>query len=115
MLTRTVAPGLLALALLLAGCGSDEPDVQSAPSPTSPASSAPASPAPTGAPTAEPSVEPSSSSSARAVYWLGAAAEPRGPRLYREFAQRPDVDDPVRDAVELMLSGQPADPDYTSL
>ena len=107
MLTRSAVP-LLAAVLLLAGCGSDDPDVQSAPSPTSaPSTSAPASPAPTG--------EPSASASARAVYWIGATDDPRGPRLYREFVRRPAVDDPVRDAVELMLDGQPADPDYTSL
>ena len=94
MLTRTAAPALLAAALLLAGCGSDDPDV-TAPDVTDP--------------------PPPSSISVRAVYWLGAADDPRGPRLYCEFAQRPAVDDPVRDAVELMLAGQPADPDYTSL
>lgn len=107
MLTRTAAP-LLAAVLLLAGCGSDDPDVQSAPSPAASATSEPAAPSPTAGPTA-------GSASARAVYWLGSAADPRGPRLYREFVQRPDVDDPVRDAVELMLTGEPADPDYTSL
>ena len=111
MLTRTVAPALLAAALLLAGCGSDDPDVSAPPSPSPPTTTAPASDAPT--PSA--SAVPSSSASARAVYWLGAADAPRGPRLYREFVRRPDVDDAVRDAVELVLAGQPADPDYTSL
>ena len=50
-----------------------------------------------------------------AVYWLGAAAEPRGPRLYREWLSLPVADDPVRTAVEAMLSREPSDPDYTSL
>lgn len=107
VLTRTATPVLLAAALVLAGCGSDEPDVSAPAAPSPSTTAAPAVPAP------EP--EPSSSASARAVYWLGAADDPRGPRLYREFVQRPDVDDPVRDAVELMLSAEPADPDYTSL
>lgn len=105
MPTRTAAPVLLAAALVLAGCGADEPDVSAPAAPSPSATAAPASPTPV----------PSSAASARAVYWLGAADDPRGPRLYREFVSRPAVDDPVRDAVELMLAGRPADPDYTSL
>ena len=107
MLTRTAAPALLAAVLLMAGCGSGEPGVSAPPPPASPAMTATASDAPTAV--------PSSSAAVRAVYWLGAAEDPRGPRLYREFGQRPTVDDPVRDALELMLAGQPFDPDYTSL
>lgn len=111
MLTRTAATALLAAALALAGCGSDDPDVSAPPSPSSTTATAP----PSTAPTASSTAEPSSSASARAVYWLGAADDPRGPRLYREFLQRPAGQDPVRDALDLMLAGEPADPDYTSL
>jgi len=110
---RLSAPALLAV-LLLTGCGSDD-GTSSVSGPASPAAS------PTSTAVA-PSPGPSSSDAAtqteaRAVYWLGAAQEPRGPRLYREFEQRP-VGDPaqaVDDAVDLMLAGEPNDPDYTSL
>jgi len=107
---RTLAPALLATALVLTGCGDDDVAAPT-PAPTSPVSS-PSASAP-----ATPASSPSSSAgtAARAVYWLGAADEPRGPRLYREFVGRPAGADPVRDAVELMLAGEPADPDYTSL
>jgi hypothetical protein len=81
----------------------------------------PASPAPTAAPTPSPAPAPTaaptdgeSDSSAVAVYYLR-DVEPAGPRLYREFHARPASDDPVRTAVELMLTEPPKDPDYTSL
>jgi hypothetical protein len=70
------------------------------------------------APSAFPAPSPTASAAsaqARAVYWLGAADDPRGPRLYREFVPRAAAADPVRDAVALMLSARPKDPDYTSL
>ena len=98
----------LALALvLLAGCG-DDPDnvVRPAGSPD---------PTVSGSPAASPSPTAAAETEARAVYWLGAADDPRGPRLYREVVRRPDTADPVRDALDVMLSGEPSDPDYTSL
>jgi hypothetical protein len=49
------------------------------------------------------------------VYWLGAADDPRGPRLYREALPVPDTGDDVRDAVTRMLEAGPVDPDYDSL
>lgn len=108
---RSAVPGLAALALL-AACGPGAP--ASAPAPTSQPSVAPA-PSATAAPSPAPSADPAADTEARAVYWLGAADDPRGPRLYREFERRPAAQDAVRDAVELMLAGQPDDPDYTSL
>jgi hypothetical protein len=57
---------------------------------------------------------PPDGTAARAVYWLGATEEPRGPRLYREFLRLPVSGDPVRQAVEAMLTGTPSDPDYTN-
>ena len=107
---RILAPALLAAALVLTGCGDDDVAAPS-PVPTTPVSS-PSASAP-----ATPAASPSSAAgtAARAVYWLGAGDEPRGPRLYREFVARPADADPVCDAVELMLAGEPADPDYTSL
>lgn len=108
-------PALL-LGLVLSACGGDD-DVANpvtVPSPT-PSASAPA-PAPTSSASASPTAtDPSGPTTARAVYWIGAADEPRGPRLYREFVRRPDQGDPVRDALEVMLTQEPSDPDYTSL
>ena len=103
MRTR-LAPLTIALLLALTGCGDDD-GALSAPTATPPPSAGPSA-------TAVPS---SGGTEARAVYWLGATKEPRGPRLYREFVQRPATEDGVRDAVEVMLSTEPADPDYTSL
>lgn len=96
----------LALALvLLAGCADDGADVAEAPGPSpSVAASATAAATPSTAAT-----------ESRAVYWLGAVEDPRGPRLYREFVARAQAADPVRDAVEAMLALEPTDPDYTSL
>ena len=112
---RLCAPALLVV-LLLTGCGSDDgtSSVAVPASPTAPTVSPTAEPAPTAG---QSSSEPAAQTEARAAYWLGAAQDPRGPRLYREFEQRP-VGDPaqaVEDAVDLMLAGEPNDPDYTSL
>lgn len=120
---RSVTLTLLALATLT-GCGS-EPDVGTRPSgpSASPTATSPAA-SPTASGTTSPAALPSAAtaapsasptSSARAVYWLGAAADPRGPRLYREFVRGPAGPDAVRAAVDAMLGGAPADPDYTSL
>lgn len=107
---RVVVPLALS-AVLLAGCGTDREVAAPVASP-SPSASASASTAPSPSPASSPSpVE----TTARAVYWLGATSEPRGPRLYREFVRRPASADPVRDALEVMLGSQPNDPDYTSL
>lgn len=49
------------------------------------------------------------------VYWLGDVDG--GDRLFREFLAAPDetTGDPIADAVQLMTSGRPLDPDYRSL
>lgn len=115
---RAVAPLVLAL-VLLTGCADDGPDSDTdvgLPAPTATASASPGA-----SPDSEPSIAPAAAgttaagTTARAVYWLGATDEPRGPRLYREFVRRPATADAVRDAVEVMLSTEPRDPDYTSL
>lgn len=104
-MSRSRAVVLLLLApLLLPACGSDDEPGDAAPSPSR-TTSAPSS--------AAPSV--SAATTAVAVYWLGATTEPRGPRLYREFVRLPASSDPVRTAVEAMLSREPADPDHVSL
>lgn len=47
-----------------------------------------------------------------AVYWVGDS--PQGPRLFREFRRVP-AGDPYAEAVGLLTSGEPLDPDYRSL
>ena len=119
---RAVTGTLLTL-VLLTGCGSGgDPRVLAEPSPSRSASPSPSpSPSQSATPTSPPPSAPASAGggagaaeSAVAVYWVG-AEDPRGPRLYREFVRRPAAAEPVRDAVEVMLAGQPSDPDYTSL
>ena len=100
---KVLVPLSVALLLALSACGDDGGSL-----------GAPASPSPTPT-TAAPTPVASSDTEARAVYWLGATKEPRGPRLYREFVRRPATGDAVRDAVSAMLSTEPLDPDYTSL
>lgn len=102
-----IAVALTLALVVLTGCG-DDPQTVGGPA-ASPTPSATGEPAPTSAPS------PAAETVARAVYWLGATTEPRGPRLYREFVRRPDTAEPVRDAVEAMLTLEPNDPDYTSL
>ena len=111
-------PLVLLAAALLAGCGgSSDPAGAPAPAPVTTLEPVPATtPEPTAEPTAEATPVPSGSGTAtRTVYWLGAADDPRGPRLYRELLPVPDTGDAVRDAVTRMLEGDPADPDYDSL
>ncbi|MEX2289356.1 MAG: Gmad2 immunoglobulin-like domain-containing protein [Mycobacteriales bacterium] len=92
--------------VLLAGCSDQTPTAPPEPSATPPS--------PAGTPAAASPSAPAAAQ-ARAVYWLGASKEPRGPRLYREFVRRPAGPDPVRDALETMFGSEPKDPDYTSL
>ncbi len=100
---KLLLPLSVAVLLAVSGCGDDGASLSSGSTP-SPSPSASAAPSPSTVGT-----------EARAVYWLGAAKEPRGPRLYREFVRRPATADAVRDAVTAMLSLEPTDPDYTSL
>jgi hypothetical protein len=48
------------------------------------------------------------------VYYLRDTGR-TGPRLYREFHRQAGTGEPVRDAVEAMLTQEPDDSDYTSL
>ena len=54
----------------------------------------------------------SSGTTTVAVYWVGDS--PQGPRLFREFRRVP-AGDPYAEAVGLLTSGEPLDPDYRSL
>lgn len=95
-----------AVVVPLAACGDDDGTDTASPTP-SPSASTPTAGPTTAAP------EPSGTS-ARPVYWLR-DTDPAGPRLYREFVQRPETDAPAADALEVMFAGDPADADYTSL
>lgn len=106
---RTAVCAVLALAL--AGCGGGDTDVAT---PTTTPAGATSSPAPSPSVTgAEPTAEAPQGSSAVAVYYVHDTTG--GPRLYREFHERPATGAPVRDAVEAMLTVPADDPDYTSL
>lgn len=106
----------LAMVGLLAGCSGagDESLAPTDPSPsTATPSATPTTPAPSS--TASPSSStPAGETSARAVYYVMDTGR-TGPRLYREFAARPDTGDILGDAVETMLTRPAQDPDYTSL
>jgi hypothetical protein len=105
----------LVLVLVLPACGGGDDDgVATATTAPSASSSPSASPAPSASASTSPT-PPSGPTTARAVYWIGAADDPRGPRLYREFVRRADEGEPVRDALEVMLAQSPSDPDHSSL
>lgn len=106
---------LATTALLLAGvtaCGDDEPTAQD------PAGDETSSAA--GEPTKEPTKEPAPSDSATTeagtvtvpVYFVGDT--PQGARLYREF-RKVEADNPMEEAVALMVAGDALDPDYGTL
>jgi hypothetical protein len=93
---------------LIAGCASDSDPSVAQPRPTQDTTTPPAaSPSPTSA-AATPA-----GTAARAVYYL--RDDGHGPRLYREFHQRPATAAVIRDAVTAMLTEPPHDGDYTSL
>jgi spore germination protein GerM len=112
--TRTLrlAAAVAVVALALAGCGDGGRDTATPASPTPTPTTSPATSSPTASPT--PTATATTSTVARAVYYLR-DVQPAGPRLYREFHPRPEVDDAVADAVAAMLAEAPRDPDYTTL
>ena len=110
----TVLLAAAALSACVDGAPVAEPARDETPVSTSPAPPPSGSPAPSPDPTAT-AAAPSPATVLTPVYWLGGGEDRRGPRLYREFLQRPAAPDPVADAVRVMLAGDPRDPDYTSL
>lgn len=104
---------LASLALAVVACGRTEPSATPSPSEPSPATSSPSG-SPTTSPT--PSATQTLTPVRVPVYWAGDTS--RGPLLYREFL---DASAPAGAsgravaALELMLAGQPLDPDYESL
>jgi hypothetical protein len=102
------ALALAAIALVAAGCASDDPEPSSA-------AERPRSEE-TGAPADSSSEESSSESPAESVtvpaYFVGDT--PQGPRLFREF-QKVEATDPLDAAAALVTSGNALDPDYRTL
>lgn len=111
-----VAATALVLSAALAACGDDEPTAEDpgGDETTSAASN------PTTEPTDEPSDEPTSSTSETGapemvtvpIYFSGET--PQGTRLFREFRQV-EADNPLEEAVAVMIAGDALDPDYGSL
>ncbi len=120
MVLRTAA---LALGVgLLAGCGGGDDtdpvaaDPQPSETPTSDAggsSSTEVDPEPSETPTTDDSSTGGTADTVVApIYFVGDS--PRGPRLYREFRQV-EADNPLEEAVALLVAGDALDPDYSTL
>ena len=111
-MNRSLALVVAAL-LLTAGCGDEEPTAEDpGDAPTSSAA---------GEPTDEPTDDPAATVSASVpasdlvtvpIYFAGDT--PNGTRLYREFRQV-EADNPLEEAVALMVAGDALDPDYGTL
>jgi Immunoglobulin-like domain of bacterial spore germination len=111
--TRRLASvlSLGALALGATACAEEVPDRD--PSPVSSESEAtdPATGTPTETPTDTETTEPADTVTVP-VYFVGDT--PQGPRLFREFRAVPS-DNPLMEAIALMLAGDALDPDYGTL
>jgi hypothetical protein len=101
--------GAAVLALALTGCGGGD-DVAT---PTSSPAARTAPSAPSSSPASEPAATTPPDGAAVAVYYVSDTTN--GPRLYREFHDRPATDEPVRDALEAMFTVPADDADYDSL
>lgn len=100
---------------LLVGCGSDagtEP-VAADPNPET-TSSEPTTETSSVAPTSDPTSESTGAPGtvAAPIYFVGDS--PVGPRLYREFREVPS-DNPMEEALALLVAGDTLDPDYDTL
>jgi hypothetical protein len=111
--TRTRLAALLATSVVvLAACGTDDPqadDPNDSPSHSGKPSASPVStdsPAPTQSDSATPATV------AAPLYFAGDT--PQGPRLFREF-QQVESDNPVDEALAILTTGSAHDPDYSSL
>jgi hypothetical protein len=109
--TRTRLAALLATSVVvLAACGTDDPQA-SDPTGTPSHSGKPSkSPTPTDSPAPSDSGTPATV--AVPLYFVGDT--PQGPRLYREF-QQVEADNPVDEALAILAAGSAKDPDYRSL
>lgn len=108
------------LAALLAGCGDDAGDNDTADDKAGETSSADESPADDETPpsddateeTSDGTTEGSGDTVAVPVYFVGET--PQGPRLFREF-RAVESDNPLEEAVALVTAGDALDPDYGTL
>lgn len=103
----------LALAAGLTGCGDDEPNAQDPVGEETTSAAADPSPEPTD----EASVDESETADPAGtvtvpVYFVGDT--PQGVRLFREF-RTVEADNPLEEAVALMVAGDALDPDYGTL
>jgi hypothetical protein len=108
--TRTRLAALLATSVVvLAACGTDDPQASDATDTPSRSGKPSKSASPTDSP------DPTQSASATVavpLYFVGDT--PQGPRLYREF-QPVESDNPVDEALAILAAGAAKDPDYRSL
>ncbi len=106
-----LAVAATAAAVVLAGCGSDDPE----PTATDPGASDTPSPEPTDPATTDPASPETSDSGEPAdtvavpIYFVGDG--PRGPVLFREFRQV-EADNPAAEALALLAAGDVLDRDY---
>jgi hypothetical protein len=98
---------MLPAALVLSGCvATPQPGITNSGS-SSPAVSGPTS---AGAPTTSAPLETTQASNKAPVYWIGRSND--SVFLYREFREVPDQDNPVTQALRVMMSQKPLDPDF---
>ncbi len=109
MRLRRSAAGLFVLALVAAGCSTDPEETATDPEPSQSGSASTGAPDPTGTPSEG---EIPADSVTVPVYFVGET--PQGPRLYREFRQV-EADNPMDEAVALLVAGDTLDPDYSTL
>lgn len=109
----------VATSLALAGCGGSDDDGGTAEEPQSSATATPAEPtqSQTASPTPEATEPPDGEAITVPVYFVGDGPSgptgSRGPVLYREFREV-EADNPVDEALALLLAGDALDPDYRS-
>ena len=112
--TRTRLAVLLATSVVvLAGCGNDDDPQANDPNDQPTKSAEPSrTPKPSGEPSASQSDSGEPARVAVPLYFVGDT--PQGPRLFREF-QQVEADNPVDEALAIVVAGAADDPDYRSL
>jgi hypothetical protein len=107
------AAAALVLATGLTACGDEEPTAQDPGGAETSSAAGDSSEEPTGEPTDDGSDDGGEPATVTVpIYFAGET--PQGLRLYREF-RRVEADNPMEEAVALMVAGDALDPDYTTL